>query len=120
MSAVRPIWLAMCALALSVAPLFGQGLPGPSNQPPPAPSGPSGPARVTTDTPEYCATLAHRVDHARQIQTGIQTGPSPHAAANGDDVATLAGEGRRMCEHGLVVGGIARLRRAWMLLHPGD
>jgi len=116
MTAVRPIWLAMCVLALSVAPLFGQGLPGSSNPAPSAQMAPSGPARVTTDTPEYCATLAHRVDHARQVQGEL----APPAPAHGDEVAMLAGEGRRMCEQGLVVGGIARLRRAWMLLHPGN
>jgi hypothetical protein len=37
-----------------------------------------------------------------------------------DEVAMLSTEGRRMCDKGLVLGGIARLRRAWMLLHYAD
>jgi hypothetical protein len=63
------------------------------------------PMRVMTDTPEYCFYLAGRfVALQRRVAD-----PSP-------DAHLLALEGRRMCEQGLVRAGIARVRRAIMIL----
>ncbi len=82
------------------------------------------PIRVTTDTPEYCWSLAHRIDDEQHGQTPAAqaaAGPAASSAkAMGQEVGQLVVEGRRMCGQGLVLGGIARLRRAWTLLHPGE
>ncbi len=61
------------------------------------PLGTDRPMAVTSDTPEYCATLQHLANAA----------PSPSA-----EVKRLIAEGQEMCERGEVRGGIARLRRA--------
>ena len=90
-----------------------QSLPGPGPglappaalAPPPQAQGQPGPLRVTTDTAEYCGHLAGR------IATVEQTQPAGHPTAD-----TLAAEGQHMCAIGHVRGGIARLRRALMLL----
>jgi hypothetical protein len=63
------------------------------------------PMRVTTDTPEYCDDLAGRVEAASRAH--------PVAAAQ---VQSLASEGRQMCNIGLIRGGLARLRRALIVL----
>jgi hypothetical protein len=73
---------------------------------------------VTTDTPEYCSALAQRIDHDQQINPQLTRHENTPVVNTADQVVILASEGRKMCEQGLVVGGIARLRRAWMLLHP--
>ena len=70
------------------------------------PGSPAGPMRVTTDTMEYCAQLASR------IVSPVSGTPLP------ENVLMLTGEGERMCQAHHVRMGIARLRRAWMLLHP--
>ena len=70
---------------------------------PPPPIG--GPALVTTDTPEYCETLAQRVARAEHVR------PNPPRA-----VEELAEEGHRMCTTGLIRGGLVRLRRALLML----
>ena len=62
-------------------------------------------ARVTTDTPEYCAHLLRRIGQVR-AEVG---GPARRA-----DILTA--EGRYMCANGHVRPGIARLRRALLLL----
>jgi hypothetical protein len=62
-------------------------------------------ARVTTDSAEYCAHLLARIGHAR-----ARAEEPEHRA----DV--LAAEGRRMCAAGHIRPGIARLRRALLLL----
>ena len=79
--------------------------PGPS----PADSDPAqaqpGPLRVTTDTVEYCGHLAGRIAVAQRTTT----------TAN-PEAESLAAQGRHMCEIGRIRGGIARLRRALLML----
>lgn len=60
------------------------------------------PVAVTTDTVEYCVQLQ-----------GLVSAKAPLPP----DVKRLFVEGRRMCDHGEVRPGIARLRRAMWLLH---
>jgi hypothetical protein len=72
---------------------------------PPAPSG--GPVRVTTDTPEFCDTLAQQVARAEQAR--------PNAPRQAEE---LAEEGHQMCTTGLIRGGLVRLRRALLMLVP--
>ncbi len=59
------------------------------------------PMTVTTDTPEYCISLADHMDAMGQM--------TPNARV-------LWQRGRSMCEHGHVRGGLARLRRAMMVM----
>ncbi len=73
--------------------------------PPPPPPGAAGDALVTTDTPEYCETLADRVRRAESAR------PNPPSQAD-----ELAEEGHHMCATGLIRGGLVRLRRAWLML----
>lgn len=54
--------------------------------------------RVTTDSAEYCDTLAHRL-------AGMPSGGAPMPLALGE-------EGRRLCAGGHYRTGIAKLRRA--------
>ncbi len=69
----------------------------------------SDPMQVMTDTPEYCWHLASQVASTpRQL---YQLPP---------EVRILAMEGRRMCDHGLIRGGILRLRRALLLMRAGQ
>jgi hypothetical protein len=75
----------------AMAPLTGQGQ--------------AGPLRVTTDTPEYCGHLAGRIATVQATQP-----------ANRPEVDMLAAAGQHMCDIGHVRGGIARLRRALILL----
>ncbi len=58
------------------------------------------PMRVTSDTPEYCAQLQLRLARIAPVM---------------EDVRRLVAEGREMCDHGEVRGGIVRLRRALVL-----
>jgi hypothetical protein len=67
---------------------------------PQEPSAP--PVAVLTDTVEYCG----------QLQRMILKRPNRPA-----DINKLLAEGQRMCDHGEVRPGIARLRRALWLLH---
>jgi hypothetical protein len=90
--------------SLSVALLLGlSGATAFSQEAPPPPA--SGPLRVTTDTPEYCETLAQRVARAEQAR--------PDAPRR---VEELAEEGHQMCTTGLIRGGLVRLRRALLML----
>jgi len=57
---------------------------------------------LNTDTPAYCTQLARQV---AEHHSGLL------------DVQRLLGEGREMCEHGQIRGGIRRLRRALVILH---
>jgi len=67
-------------------------------------------AHVTTDTPEYCLHLLDRVSS----MVNVAAVPPP------SEVTDLTTEGQRMCDHGQLRGGIARLRRALLLLqHSG-
>jgi hypothetical protein len=88
--------LAACCLCFSVSVAAAQGIW--LEQPPYA-------ARVTTDTPEYCAHLLSRIGRVRaRVEEPAQRAD------------TLTAEGRRLCAHGHVRPGIARLRRALLLL----
>ncbi len=58
------------------------------------------PMPITTDTMEYCITLAERMADAEM---------PPHARL-------LWRNGRAMCEHGQVRDGLARLRRAMLMI----
>jgi hypothetical protein len=62
------------------------------------------PMPVTSDTPEYCGQLEHR----------IRQQPNLPAAAK-----QLLKEGHQQCDHGQVRLGIAHLRRALLLLKHG-
>ena len=69
------------------------------------------PPQVTTDSPAYCLQLHERVESLRRAATA----PPPR------EVAELAAEGRRMCDSGLIRGGVMRLRRALtILMHPDE
>jgi len=57
---------------------------------------------LTTDTLQYCNLLARQITERRTLQP---------------DVQRLLSEGREMCDHGEIRGGIRRLRRALLLLH---
>jgi hypothetical protein len=89
-------FLAAVLLVLGAATALSQPAP-----PPPS----AGPLRVTTDTPEYCETLAQRVARAEQARPN-----APHQAEE------LAEEGHSMCTVGLIRGGLVRLRRALLML----
>jgi hypothetical protein len=71
----------------------------------PGQTAPGNEARVTTDTPEYCESLAERVHRAEVAR--------PNAMKQADE---LAEEGHHMCATGLIHGGLQRLRRAWLML----
>ncbi len=60
---------------------------------------------ILTDTPAYCMDLARLVNMR-------DTRPP--------EVDRLAAEGRDMCDHGEVRGGILRLRRAVRMMNIGD
>ena len=62
-------------------------------------------AKVTSDTAVYCLHLAARIEAAGEV---------PPLAR------TLWVEGRNLCERGRVRAGLARLRRAMMIIHGGD
>ena len=67
------------------------------------------PMAITTDTVQYCTELARLVGEELRRWT---VPPPP-------EVADLTRDGRRMCQTGMIRGGIARLRRAMVLLeHP--
>jgi hypothetical protein len=83
--------------------------PGPESVPPPAEAAPAPPLRVMTESAEYCGYLAREVAHA----WAAAVSPSP-------DADMLRMEGERMCGRGHVRGGIARLRRALLILRSGQ
>jgi hypothetical protein len=55
------------------------------------------PIQVTSDTEEYCSQLQSRI-----VRGNLTV----------EDVQRLLAEGRAMCDHGEIRGGIVRLRRA--------
>lgn len=65
------------------------------------------PAQITTDTPDYCVQLQEQV--GREVRAALSPPPP--------DVRLLSDEGQHMCDRGQVRGGIARLRRALVLMH---
>jgi hypothetical protein len=69
------------------------------------PAAPPGPLTVTTDTAEYCNSLAGRVAAEQRNRPAAQP-----------EAQRLADEGQRMCDAGLIRGGLTRLRRALLLL----
>ncbi len=91
-----PAWLVAALLVLAVPGVaVAQPWEGPAHPPMP----------LLTDTAEYCFYLAGRfVTLQRTVAE-----PSP-------DARLLAFEGRRMCEQGLIMPGIKRVRRALMIL----
>jgi hypothetical protein len=91
--------------SLAAALLLGIGSATALSQSAPPPS--TTPMRVTTDTPEYCETLAERVQRAERVRPDVAP-----------KVQELAAEGHSMCRTGLIRGGLARLRRALLLLRP--
>jgi len=92
---VRNALLLVPLVALTSAVAFSQS---PSDAP-------AGPLTVTTDSPAYCDGLAARIAAERQARVSTQP-----------DVQRLADEGQRMCDHGLIRGGLLRLRRALLML----
>lgn len=94
MSFPRPVALATLSLLIGLPSAGGQDLPG-------APD----PMRVMSDTPEYCWHLAIEFSEAQRHTSGLPP-----------DIRMLAREGKRMCENGLIRGGIRRLRLALQLL----
>ncbi len=62
--------------------------------------------RITSHSQDYCAHLTERLD---ALMFTAHLAPSA-------EVISLTEEGRRMCDAGHVRGGIARLRRAVLLL----
>ncbi len=83
----RPVWMLLLLLpALLAATARGE-------EPPPA--------VILTDTEEYCDHLQHLIgDRAVRVS----------------EARRLFVEGRRMCDHGEVRAGIARLRQALILV----
>jgi len=63
------------------------------------------PPRMMTDSEEYCNHLNGEMSRLRNRY------PTPTR-----EVRELADEGRRMCDKGQYRGGVARLRRALMLM----
>jgi hypothetical protein len=90
---MRPLTLFLCAMLLpAVRPLRAE-------QPP----------RLMTDSREYCAHLT-----SEMVKMGNrQAKPAPY-------VRDLADEGRRMCDRGQYRAGVARLRRALILMRSGQ
>ena len=98
MVAGLPAWFGV-ALAADAQPAQTDLLPPAQSDAPPA--------RVTSDSPEFCAQLA---DEVRDEEHARQRAPVP------EEVRTLGQEGRRMCSEGHVRPGILRLRRALQIL----
>ncbi len=73
-------------------------------------SGASSPMEVTTDTPEYCQKLLHRITELVRLATV----PVPHEASD------LTTEGQKMCDHGQTRSGIMRLRSALMIMEKDN
>ncbi len=63
------------------------------------------PECITSDTPAYCEQLAKKMN-------ALGTMP-PHAHA-------LWQQGRALCERGQIRAGLARLRRAMIIVRNGD
>ena len=101
MVAGLPAWFGV-ALTAHAQPTQSDMLPPPQTDVPPA--------RVTSDSPEFCAQLA---DEVREEELAHQRMPVS------EEVRTLGQEGQRMCGEGHVRPGILRLRRALQILR-GD
>ena len=79
--------------------LFAMMLPGSARSQAPSPP------KMMTDSPEYCAHLASEMVKIRNRRPLT----IPYAR-------DLADEGTRLCDKGQYRGGVARLRRALMLM----
>jgi hypothetical protein len=91
----RPVALTTLSLLIGLPSAGGQSMH----------SSESDPMRVMSDTPEYCWHLASEFYTAQRRAHDLPP-----------DVRVLAHEGQSMCDHGLIRGGIRRLRRALLLL----
>ena len=76
-------------------------------EPMPPPVADVPPAKVTSDSPEFCAQLA---DQLRQERHARDPAPVP------EEVRLLSAEGKKMCHEGHLRPGILRLRRALQIL----
>ena len=94
MTFVRSVAPAALWLLLGLLPATGQGVAVESDR-----------MQVMTDTPEYCWHLANEIAAARRETRSLPP-----------EVRVLAREGERMCDRGLIKGGVTRLRRALLLL----
>ncbi len=110
------VWLGLMSQADPTGGLVGSAALAQGAVVPAPPAGPGAPAlppagaagseiRVTTDTPEYCETLAERVARDERARRDVP-----------EQAAQLAEEGHHMCAQGLIRGGLVRLRRAWVML----
>ncbi len=69
------------------------------------PASADAPVVVTTDTAEFCALLASKIDQDTDASF---------------DVIALAAQGKSLCAHGNIRAGIARLRRALLAVRDED
>jgi hypothetical protein len=113
-----PAWLGVAATARAQPAAPTPPEPQPAE---PQPAGPQSPGpqssdtdepvtRVTSDSPEFCAQLAHQLRDEERAR---------RPATVSDEVRMLGQEGRKMCHEGHVRPGILRIRRALLLL-KGD
>ena len=98
MVAGLPAWFGV-ALAAHAQPIQPDLLPPAQTDVPPA--------RVTSDSPEFCAQLAGEVRDEERTRLPARV-PA--------DARALGREGQKMCEEGHVRPGILRLRRALQIL----
>lgn len=98
MVAGLPAWVGVGVVA-HAQPVQPDLLPPPRTEAPPA--------RVTSDSAEFCAQLA---DEVRGEERARQSLPLPA------EVRTLGQEGEKMCTEGRLRPGILRLRRALQIL----
>jgi hypothetical protein len=96
---MRPPYLRSLIALAAVAGGAASAQDSPTSQ---AAAQPAQPVMVLSDTIEYCAHLQHMIQDAPVRAT---------------DINVLLNEGRRMCEHGEVRRGVARLRTALWLMH---
>lgn len=68
---------------------------------------------VTSEGPEYCAGLGRLLDRRLATPRGVPAGAM-------DDSRRLRREGDQLCRHGHSRAGIARLRRALVLLDQSE
>ena len=72
----------------------------------PVPAASQSAPQVMTDTPQYCDQLLSRLDAMVHLLA-----ETPSA-----EITSLSDEGRKLCEQGQARSGIARVRRALVLL----
>ncbi len=104
MMAGLPVWFAL-VVAARAQPTQTDAPPPQSLLPPPQTDVP--PARITSDSPAFCAQLATQI---RQEASTHQPEPVPA------EVWSLRQEGTKMCGEGHLRPGILRLRRALQIL----